>query len=160
MTITSQGSPAFVPGATPAAPIRPYTRYWARDATTSLTLALNHPTSASSTGMGTSALANDGDTSTSWIAATSDTAAWWQLQLEVSRTVNTLEVTFPSGGQLPVTITTSPDGKTWTTAVDQSQTTNTAQTQRATGSFGSNVQYVRVNFVGLPAGQPAAWPRC
>ena len=49
---------------------------------------------------------------------------------------------------------TNPDGKTWTTAVDQSQTTNTVQTQRATGSFGGNIQYVRVNFVGVPPGQP------
>jgi beta-galactosidase len=156
VTIRSQGSPAFVPGVTPAAPIRPYTRYaGSGTTTTSLTLALDHPTSASSTGMGTSALANDGDPSTSWIAAAGDASPWWQLQLEVSRTINTLEVTFPAAGNYRYTITTSPDGKTWTTAVDQSQTTNTAQTQRATGSFGSNIQFVRVNFTGLPQGQPA-----
>ena len=123
--------------------------------TTSLTLALNHPTSASSTGMGTSALANDGNTSTAWMAAGNDPNAWWQLQLEVARTINTLEVTFPAAGNYRYTIAISSDGKTWTTVVDQSQTTSTSQTQRATGSFGTNIQYVRVNFVGLPAGQPA-----
>ncbi|HVY36947.1 MAG TPA: glycoside hydrolase family 2 TIM barrel-domain containing protein [Polyangia bacterium] len=157
VTITSQGSPAYVPGVTLAPPLRAYSRYAGNGGpgTTSLTLALNHPTSASSTGTGTTALANDGDTATSWTAAAGDANPWWQLLLEVSRTVNTLEVTFPAPGNYRYTISVSPDGKTWTTAVDQSQTTSTAQTQRATGSFGSNVLYVRVNFVGVPPGQQA-----
>jgi beta-galactosidase len=157
VTITSQGSPAFVAGSTPSTPIRPYSRYTGDNptTTTSLTLALNHPTSASSTGTGTSANANDGDTSTAWLAASNDTSAWWQLSLEVARTINTLEVTFPVAGNYRYTIAISSDGKTWTTAVDQAQTTSTAQTQRATGTFGTNIQYVRVNFVGLPPGQPA-----
>ncbi len=157
VTITSQGSPAFVAGSTPSTPIRPYSRYTGDNSTTttSLTLALNHPTSASSTGAGTSANANDGDTGTAWLAASNDTSAWWQLSLEVARTINTLEVTFPTAGNYRYTIAISSDGKTWTTAVDQSQTTSTAQTQRATGTFGTNIQYVRVNFVGVPPGQPA-----
>jgi beta-galactosidase len=158
VTITSQGSPAFVAGTTPAAPTRTYSRYAGGSATTTtdLTLALNHPTSASSSGGTTTpALANDGNAGTAWQAAGTDTTAWWQLFLEVARTVNTLQVTFPAAGNYRYTIAVSSDGKTWTTAVDQSQTTSTAQTQRATGSFGSNISYVRVSFVGVPAGQPA-----
>jgi hypothetical protein len=158
VTITSQGSPAFRAGVTPPTPTRVYSRYTSGSVTptTSQTLALNHPTSASTTGNGTSGLANDGSTSTSWTAATGDTSAWWQVFLESSHTVNMLQVTFPAAGNYRYTIAVSPDGKSWTTAVDQSQTTSTAQTQQATGSFGSNIQYVRVSLVGLPTGQPAA----
>jgi beta-galactosidase len=157
VTITSQGSPAFEPGVTPSTPLRTYSRYTGGTVSpvSSLTLALNHPTSASTTGSGTSASANDGSTTTSWTAASTDTSAWWQVFLEVGRSVSTIEVTFPSADNYRYTIAVSSDGKTWTTTVDQSQTTSTSQTQRATGSFGSNIQYVQVNFVGLPAGKPA-----
>jgi len=157
VTIVSQGSPAFAPGVTPAPPIRPYSRYMGGDnAMSSLTLALNHPTSASSTGTGTSALANDGNTNTAWTAAADDSSPWWQLSLEVARSINTLEVTFPTAANYKYTIDVSSDGKTWTTVVDQSQTASTARTQRATGNFGRNIQYVRVNFVGAQGGPLAA----
>ncbi len=73
----------------------------------------------------------------------------------MSRQVNVIELTFPTAGSFRYTIDVSSNGSSWTTVVDQSQNPSTAQTQRATGNFGSGVQYVRVNFVGLPAGQPA-----
>jgi beta-galactosidase len=157
VTITSQGSPAYVPGVTPPAPTRTYTRFsGGTPPQTTLTVALNRPTSASSTATSTtSAAANDGNTSTAWLASSTDSSAWWRVFLEGSFSVNTLEVTFPTAGNYRYTIAVSSDGSTWTTAVDQSQTTSTAQTQRATGNFGSSIQYVRVNFVGLPAGQAA-----
>jgi len=156
ITITSQGSPAYVPGSTPPTAPRPYVRYTGSTtppATTS-TLALNHPTSASSTGSGTSALANDGDGSTVWTASSTDTAAWWQVSLEANRTVTLIEVTFPAAANYRYTIAVSTDGQKWTMASDQSATTSTAQTQRATGTW-SGVQYVRVNFAGTPSGKPA-----
>jgi len=157
VTITSQGSPAYVPGVTPPAPTRTYTRFsGGTPPQTTLTVALNRPTSASSTATSTtSAAANDGNTATAWLASSTDSSPWWRVFLEGSFSVNTLEVTFPTAGNYRYTIAVSSDGSIWTTAVDQSQTTSTAQTQRATGSFGSSIQYVRVNFVGLPSGQPA-----
>ena len=158
VTISSQGSPAYVPGTTPQAPTRMYSRYMGGSGTTTtdLTLALNHPTSSSSNSGGTTpALANDGNPSTAWQAASTDSSAWWQLFLEVSRTVNTLQVTFPSAGNYRYTIGVSSNGTSWTSVVDQSQTTSTAQTQRFAGTFGSSISYVRVTFIGVPAGQPA-----
>ena len=151
------GSAGAEGGTTPAAPTRLYSRFAGGSGTpaTSLTLALDHPTSASSTGGGTSALANDGNASTAWLAASNDGSATWQVFLEQSHSVNTLEVTFPTTGNYRYAIAVSPDGNAWTTAVDQSLTTSTAETQRATGNFGTNIQYVRVAFVGLPSGQPA-----
>jgi beta-galactosidase len=61
----------------------------------------------------------------------------------------------PDHPTLYYTIAVSSGGKSWTTVVGQSHTAGTAETQRATGDFGSDIQYVRVSFVGMPSGQPA-----
>ncbi len=151
ITITSQGSPAWVEGATPFAPTLPYTRYSGSGTTgTSDTIALNRPTSASSNA-GSSGNANDGDTTTSWQAATTDTSPWWSLNLERSYTLSSVELEFPTAANYRYTIDVSPDGTTWTTVVDDSQTTSTAQTRTSTGALGSNVEFLRVSFVGQPA---------
>jgi beta-galactosidase len=151
ITITSQGSPAWVEGVTPPTPARRYTRYTGSlsDAT-STTLALNRPSSASSNAT-TSGNANDGDATTSWQAAATDTSPWWSVNLELSYTITSVALTFPTSANYRYTIDVSTDGTTWTTVVDESQTTSTKQTQTATGSFGSNIQFVRVSFVGQPA---------
>jgi hypothetical protein len=157
ITITSHGSPAFVPGETPASPVRPYVRFASdslpQDA--ALTLALDHPTRASSTAGGTPASANDGNPGSAWLAESGDSSSWWQVNLEQSRTLNTIELTFPAAGNYRYTIAVSSDGVSWATVVDESHGTNTARTRRVTGSFGSFIQYLRVNFTGLPPGQPA-----
>jgi hypothetical protein len=69
--------------------------------------------------------------------------------------VSTIDLTFPAAGNYRYTVAVSSDGSAWTTVVDQSQTTSTKQQQSFTGNFGTAVQYVRVNFVGEPSGQPA-----
>jgi beta-galactosidase len=151
ITITSQGSPPWVQGVTPPTPARPYTRYTGSlGGTTSATLALNRPTSASSD-VTTSGNANDGSTTTSWQAATTDTSPWWSVNLELSYTITSVVLTFPTSANYRYTIDVSVDGTTWTTVVDESQTTSTAQTRTATGSFGSSIQFVRISFVGQPA---------
>lgn len=152
ITITSQGSPAWVDGVTPSTAARPYARYTGGGSTgTSQTLALNRPSSASSNA-GTSGNANDGDTTTSWQAATTDTKPSWTLSLESTYTVSSVQLTFPTAANYRYTIDVSPDGTQWTTAVDQSATTSTAQTRTATTGFGSGVGFVRVSFTGQPAG--------
>jgi hypothetical protein len=156
ITITSQGSPAWVAGVTPPAPARPYSRYNGGGGSgTSLTLALNHPTTASSTAAGTSASANDGDTNTAWLAAGSDPNAWWSVDLESAYAVSLVQLVFPTSGNYRYTVDVSPDGSQWTTVVNQTATSNTDQARTAVGNFGGNVRFVRVSFKGLPAGQPA-----
>ena len=152
ITITSQGSPAWVAGVTPGAAARPYTRYTGGNTpVTSQTLALNRPTDASSNS-GTAGDGNDGDSTTAWQAATTDTKPWWSVSLESTYTVTSVQLTFPTAANYRYTIDVSPDGTQWTTKVDQSQNTSTAQTRTATASFGSGVGYVRVSFTGQPAG--------
>ena len=152
ISITSQGSPAWVAGVTPPTAARPYTRYTGGgSAGTSQTLALNRPASASSNA-GTAGYGNDGDTTTSWQAATTDTAPWWSVSLESTYTVSSVQLTFPTAANYRYTIDVSPDGTQWTTKVDQSQNTSTAQTRTATASFGTGIGFVRVSFTGPPAG--------
>lgn len=157
ITITSEGSPAYEPGVTPLVAPRSYSRYsGSGSADTTLTLALNRPATASSIATGSAGYANDGDVNTIWQAQTSDSSAWWQVCLEAVYTVNTIEIKFPVTGNYRYIIDVSQDGGSWTTVVNQSDSASTDQTRRAVGNFGSNVRYVRVNFTGLPVGQPAA----
>ena len=152
ITITSQGSPAWVEGVTPPTAARPYARYTGSGTVaTSQTLALNRPSDASSNA-GTSGNANDGDTTTSWVSAATDTKPTWTLSLESTYTISSVQLTFPTAANYRYTIDVSPDGTQWTTAVDQSTTTSTAQTRTATTGFGTGTGFVRVSFTGQPAG--------
>jgi beta-galactosidase len=152
ITITSQGSPAWVEGVTKPTAARPYTRYTGSGtSSSSQTLALDRPTNASSNA-GTASNGNDGDTTTSWQAASTDASPWWQVFLESSYTVSSVQLTFPTADNYRYTIDVSPDGTQWTTKVDQSQNTSTSQTRTATTAFGSGISYVRVSFTGQPAG--------
>jgi beta-galactosidase len=157
ITITSQGSPAYVQGVTALAPTRPYVRYSGTTTTSSsMGLALNRPTRGSSTAPGAYAgLANDGDGTTSWQAADTNPNAWWTVSLEAQYQVNRIQLTFPAAGNYRYKIDVSTDGANFVTVVDQSQTTSTQQTRTATGNFGSGISVVRVRFTGLPAGLPA-----
>ncbi|MBW8780362.1 MAG: discoidin domain-containing protein [Verrucomicrobia bacterium] len=159
ITITSQGSPAFVAGTTPLVASRPYTRFngtITQPPVSFMTLALNRPTQASSTAPGSvSSVANDGDAATIWLAADMNPNAWWLVQLEVAYQVNRIQLTFPTAGNYRYKIEVSTDGVNYVTAVDQSQTTSTEQTRVATGNFGTGIGVVRVRFTGLPPGLPA-----
>ena len=154
ITLISQGAPAFVPGVSPPVPNRPYSRFTVASTNTiSMTVALNRPTSATSSANGTaSALANDGDTNTFWQAASSDTNASWQVFLEASYAVKIIELTFPTNANYQYTIDVSSNGTAWSKVVDQWQTVDTDQTRCSIGNFGDNIQYVGVNFTNLPAG--------
>ena len=55
-------------------------------------LALNQPTFVSSTGAGSSANVDDGDTNTYWQAVNTDTNAWWQINLENIYQIDTVQL--------------------------------------------------------------------
>ncbi|MGC3989735.1 MAG: glycoside hydrolase family 2 TIM barrel-domain containing protein [Chthoniobacteraceae bacterium] len=159
ITITSQGSPAFVSGTTPLVAARPYTRFTGtvtQPPVSSLQLALNRPALVSSSAPGTTGgLANDGDTSTIWQATSTDSNPWWLVQLEETYQINRIQITFPTAGNWRYKIDVSTGDANFVTVVDQSQTTNTDQTRVATGNFGSGIGIVRIRFFGVPTGQTA-----
>jgi len=155
VAITSQGSPAWIPGVTPPAQTLAYSRF---NGTVTLPpvhsylLATLRPTSASSTGAGQAPNGNDGDTNTFWQAASLDPNAWWQVNLENNYQVDTVQLVFPTPGNYRYQILLSTDNLNWTTAVDQSQNSNTDQSRTAVGYFGSGIGFVRVVFTNMPPG--------
>jgi autotransporter-associated beta strand protein len=154
VTITSQGSPAWVPGVTPAAQTLPYSRFTGAATllpAQSYQLALNQPTS-SSTDVASSSSAVDGNTNTYWQAASTDTNAWWLVNFQNSFQVDSVQLIFPAPGNYGYQIQVSPDSVNWTTVVDQSLNSSSEGSRTAVGNFGSGIQYLRVQFTNLPAG--------
>ena len=96
------------------------------------------------------ALANDGNTTTRWAAASGTTfPQTWQVDLGQSYPLTKLTATWFNSTTNPrsyqYTIAVSADGTTWTTVVDQSG--NTTQ-NITTDSFTATGRYVRVTVVG------------
>jgi len=157
VTITTVGDPAFVAGQTPLVPDRPYVRYVqsANQANGSLSIALNHPASASSEAPGhTAGLANDGDVNTGWQAADSNPNAWWQVDLEGLYSIQSVETTFGEKGNYQYKIEASPDGKTWTLLVDQTQTNSTDKVRSDTCAKNEHNRYLRLTLTELVVDQP------
>jgi len=155
VTITSAGSPVWVPGVTPAAPTLAYKRFngsVVQPPMHSDQLALNRPTLVSSTGTGSSGYVDDGATNTYWQAAATDTNAWWQINLENLYQLDTVQLIFPTADNYCYQIQLSADNVHWTTVVDQSQNTSTEQSRTAVGYFGSGIEYLRVAFTNQPPG--------
>jgi autotransporter-associated beta strand protein len=154
ITITSQGSPAWVPGVTPPAQSMPYSRFTGsvtQPPVHSYQLALNQPTSAS-TAAGSSSSANDGDTNTLWQAAGTDTNAWWLVNFQLAFQVDSVQLIFPTLGNYHYQIQFSGDNVNWATAVDQSQNNSFEKSRTAVGNFGGGIQYLRVQFTNMAAG--------
>ncbi len=161
ITITSQGSPQWVPGVTPTVAPRPYTRFTEVTAppaqTQGLVLAADRPTKASSTAANSSpANVNDGKTNTFWQAASGDATPWIRVDLENTYALNRVQLIFLEAGAYRYKIEVSTDGTTWAVAVDQSQSDNTEQSRTATGNFGTGIRFIRVAFSGWPQGKNAA----
>jgi len=151
-TITSQGSPAWVPGVTPPAQSLPYSRFTGTvtlPPAQSYQLALNQPTT-SSTGSASSSSAVDGNTNTFWQAASSDSNAWWMVNFQNSFQVESVQLVFPTPGNYGYQILVSTDSVNWAMVVDQSQNSSSEQSRTDVGNFGSGIQYLRVQFTNLP----------
>lgn len=122
-------------------------------ATTFANLALSGTVSASSVQQGNSAgNAKDNNTGTRWAASSGTMPQWWKVDLGSSRHISGFEIMFErrgnSGDCNDFTIETSDDDVYWTTQVDRSTNTNTAQTQAY--SFDGTARYVRISISDAP----------
>jgi beta-galactosidase len=121
-------------------------------------LALNMPASADSeeTGKGNiAANGNDGNTGTRWCANDGNTGHWWQVDLGSTRTLTASEVMWEFSGRVyRYRVEVSTDNTSWTTVVDKTGNTSTAQTQN--DPFTANARFVRITVTGLPT-SPATW---
>ena len=119
--ITTTGEPAFIPGRTPRVADRPYIRSPQPNQKTYRTrahglinLALNRPTEASSSKPGHSPrFVNDGNSATSWQAATDQPGQWCQIDLEGEYLISEVKVTFPDKDVPAHDILISADASHW-----------------------------------------------
>jgi len=158
LTITSKGAPPYVPGKTPAVQPRPYRPVTEQNGTgTETTYGMHNPTLTSSEAPGhAGGMANDGDSATSWQAASAGSNAWWGIDLERIVSVSKFSLTFPEDGAWRYRIEMSDDGSNWKPAVDQTGSNATGSEHTDKPASGSTGRFVRVTITQTPAGKPAA----
>jgi hypothetical protein len=104
--------------------------------------------------------ANDGSATTRWCAANGGTH-YWQVDLGASHSLSRVEIDFEyptqaAGASYGYLIGVSPDGTTFTTAIDRSANTSTTAMQTATFPASTAGRYVRVT-VNPPTTTPQTW---
>ena len=122
-------------------------------------LALNKTASAdSSQSSNPPARGNDGSTSTRWSAANANLNHWWMVDLGAIRTLTSSQVMWQTNGvvyKYRVEVSNTGNNNSWTTVVDKTNNTSTAQTQ--TDTFSANGRYVRITVTGLQSGSSASF---
>jgi hypothetical protein len=162
LTISTIGEPVFVAGSTPLAADRPYvpfvnTKLPPEKNVKTENVALNRPCNSSGDAPGHSAgLATDGSVASAWQSADSKPGSWWEVDLEHSYSISSIETTFGDAGNYQYRIEGSADGTVWRLLVDQSQTASTAKVRKDTLPTNSRWQFVRVTFTGVPNSAPLA----
>ncbi len=98
---------------------------------------------------------NDGNTSTRWCANDGNTGHWWQVDLGAVTALSGSEVMWEFSGRVyQYRVQVSNDASTWTTVLDKTGNTSTAQTQN--DPFTASARYVRITVTGL-ATSPVTW---
>jgi predicted alpha-1,2-mannosidase len=120
-------------------------------------LALNQPASADSQEAGyAAAYGNDGNTTTRWSANDGNTNHWWQVDLGQPCNLTGDEVLWQFNGVVyDYTVAVSLDNTNWTTVINKTANTSTAQDQP--DLFMAAGRYVRITVTGLPAGDWASF---
>jgi hypothetical protein len=161
ITIETKGTPGYVEGKTLKVEERPFipyvTKIFTQVSTSKVNLAPQKPTRASSEAHGFNAsLANDQDVATCWQAKAFETNNWWQVDLENLYKISKIKVSFPSDGNYRYKVEISDDATSWEMVSDQTQTTSTEKTRTHSVDEGANGRFLRITFIGLPNGKPAA----
>ncbi|MNB96717.1 F5/8 type C domain protein [compost metagenome] len=100
---------------------------------------------------------NDGNATSYWSAADTNTGHWWMVDLGSTRNINYgTQVMWPSSGVVyKYKIETSTDNANWTLKVDK--TNNTGMDQVQNDYFTGTARYVRITVTGLPNGTSASF---
>ena len=156
LTITTEGSPRFVPGVTPPVAPRPYRRFSVSPQTDApLKFGIQNPTRASSEAPFYAArFANDGNLVTCWEPKPGDRTPWLSIDLERIVSIKNIHVVFPMAGLWRYRVEASLDGEhKWETIVDQTHA-DPGGADRSDKARGPSVRarFVRISLVGWPAG--------
>jgi hypothetical protein len=121
-------------------------------------LALGETATADSSAAGNPASnGNDGDTSTSWSAADTNTGHWWTVDLGSAMNItNGSQVMWQQlGAAYKYKIETSLDNNNWNLQIDK--TGNGKNDQVQSDYFTGTAQYVRITVTGMPSGAAASF---
>lgn len=92
----------------------------------------------------------DGNATTRWCAANGNTGNWYMVDLGSNQSIIGTEITWEFAGRpYGYRLETSTDNSTWTTRVDKSSNSSTAQIQ--SDSFNTSARYVRLTVTSLQA---------
>lgn len=117
--LTFIGGSTYINGKTPAVGERPYVRFVQEAQPMVQTFGRNNPTFASSSADNHAAgLAADGDESTWWQPAPSDTNACWTLDTEKGLLLQSVSIRFPQAATYQYKVETSNDKKQWEMLTD------------------------------------------
>jgi alpha-L-fucosidase len=97
---------------------------------------------------------NDGVDTTRFCAANGNTGNWWRVDLGAVHALTRVEVMWEFARQYNYLVEISSDDESYTTVVDRSTTTDSAQTQ--TLPFSATARYVRITATALPT-TPPTW---
>jgi hypothetical protein len=126
-------------------------------ASTQTNFGRENPTRVSSEAPGHNAsLGNDGNPATFWQAQDTATNAWWQVDLERVVALSQTRIVFPSEGNYRYRIELSNDQVHWIPGVDQTSNPATDKSRTDAVVPAATGRFVRVTFIGLPVGKPAA----
>jgi hypothetical protein len=120
-------------------------------------LALNKTASASSSeASNPTARGNDGSTSTRWCANNGNLNHWWKVDLGANYNLTSSQVMWEFNNRVyKYRVEVSTNNSTWTTVVNKTNNTSTAQTQ--TDTFSATARYVRITVTGLQSGTWASF---
>ncbi|HLL65126.1 MAG TPA: discoidin domain-containing protein [Micromonosporaceae bacterium] len=105
-------------------------------------------TASSAQGARPAPMANDGNATTRWCAATGATGQWLQIDLGSATSLGGTQVVWEFARNYKYQISVSSDGSTFTTVSDKTANTSAVQTQADT--FVATGRYVRITITGLP----------
>jgi hypothetical protein len=157
ITITTTGTPQFIPGQSPPAHARPYVRFTTPGTLADEILGRNNPTSASSEAPAHPAsLANDGSPDTFWSAATSAPGQWWQVDLERLCDLKSAQIHLPEEGNFQFRVEISPDARSWQLICSETESGTGNRERDLHFPPDAHGRYVRITFNTLPPNKPAA----
>ncbi|MCS7034399.1 MAG: discoidin domain-containing protein, partial [Phycisphaerae bacterium] len=152
LEIVTVGEPAWVEGKTLPVDPRPYvapvlSESARRAMANVVNVALNRPSRASTESPGHPARhGNDGDSTTFW--ESTDSEAWWMVDLEGYYQISGSRVTFPNAGNWRFFVEISEDGHRWTEAVNRRETPSVSAVRQDIYPPGATARYWRITLLG------------
>lgn len=156
--IKTEGFPIFDGSDAHKTTERPYFIYTGKESKENETVfGLDNPTRSSSEAAGhSSRMASDGNPSSFWLAADTETGSWWQVDLERFVDIKEIKLTFPEAANFCYRLETLDSENKWKIIADHSKSASTEKIRIEKTKEKITGRFLKVTFTGLPKGKAAA----